>query len=55
MYESDLRRVASRMYLIVSGMSRKANSSMEKSQKADEAGEVLTDFLEYLFPRLFPS
>lgn len=36
-------------------MSWKANSSMEKFQKSRDDGLVCTDFLEYLFPRLFPS
>ncbi len=40
---------------MLSGMSWKANSSMEKFQNLCDPGEWLTDFLEYLLPRLFPS
>lgn len=40
---------------MLSGMSWKANSSMEKFQKAGEVGGWWADFLEYLFPRLLPS
>lgn len=55
MYDNDFSSVVSRMYAILSGMSWKANSSMEKFQKAVEAGEWLILFFEYLLPRLFPS
>jgi len=37
------------------GISWNANSSIEKSQNAIEVGGWWIDFLEYLFPRLFPS
>lgn len=40
---------------MLSGMSWKANSSIEKSQNLMSVGEWWTDFLEYLFPRLFPN
>lgn len=40
---------------MLSGMSWKANSSIEKFQNSREDGFAFTDFLEYLFPRLFPS
>ncbi len=40
---------------MLSGMSWKANWSIEKSQKLFDAGENRTDFLLYLLPRLFPS
>lgn len=40
---------------MLSGMSWKANSSMEKFQKSMELGEERIDFLEYLLPRLLPS
>src|SRR5690606_13128951 len=47
--------VVSRIYEIVSGMSWKANSSMEKSQNSGVVGDEWMAFLEYLFPRLFPT
>lgn len=40
---------------MLSGMSWKANSSMEKFQNSRVVGEWCTDFLEYLLPRLLPS
>ncbi len=40
---------------MLSGMSWKANSSMEKFQNLGEVGDEWIDFLEYLLPRLFPS
>lgn len=40
---------------MLSGISWKANSSMEKFQNSNDLGEQWTDFFEYLFPRLFPS
>jgi hypothetical protein len=40
---------------MVSGISMKANSSIEKFQNGRSVGEQLIDFFEYLFPRLFPS
>lgn len=40
---------------MVSGMSWKANSSIEKFQNFKDVGEQFTDFFEYLFPRLFPN
>lgn len=45
----------SKMYAMLSGMSWKANSSIEKFQNCSEVGEQCMDFLEYLLPRLFPS
>lgn len=55
MYERLFCPVVSRMYSMLSGISWKANSSMEKFQNSSEFGECLTDFLEYLLPRLFPN
>lgn len=55
MYANDFCFVVASMYLIVSGMSWNASSSMEKSQKAVLTGDVWTDFLLYLLPRLLPS
>lgn len=40
---------------MLSGISWKANSSIEKSQKACEVGDRWMDFLEYLLPRLLPN
>jgi hypothetical protein len=40
---------------MLSGMSWKANSSMEKFQNLTEVGDERMDFLEYLLPRLFPN
>ena len=40
---------------MLSGMSWKANSSMEKFQNLGEVGDEWIDFLEYLLPRLLPS
>ena len=40
---------------MLSGMSWKANSSMEKFQNAGEVGDEWMDFFEYLLPRLLPS
>lgn len=54
-YDSDGCLVVSRIYWIELGISWKANSSIEKFQNRVELGEQLMDFLEYLFPRLFPS
>lgn len=54
-YERLSCPVVSNMYAMLSGISCRANSSMEKFQKSILVGECLIDFLEYLFPRLFPS
>ena len=40
---------------MLSGMSWKANSSIEKFQNLSEVGDEWIDFLEYLLPRLFPN
>jgi len=55
MYDRLFWPVVSRMYSIESGMSWKANSSMEKSQNLSESGDEWIDFFEYLLPRLLPN